>query len=170
MSESLKGGTMSCPLLDQVFTAAGNQPQPLPLQIELGVLQGGIIIAGSMPTVSGSGQLLYTPFHRLNFPNSPFHFIAPPIFSGVIHCTASWQTPQGAQSSPQDVTVQIASPFLFAGKYSVSLSTSAEAAIPIIGSFEPTCSYIFGENHGSLTGLLGETPVKINLIVHPKPL
>ena len=161
---------MSCPLLDQVFTAAGNQPQPLPLQTELGVLQGGIIIAGSMPTVSGSGQLLYTPFHRLNFPNSPFHFIAPPIFSGVIHCTASWQTPQGPQSSPQDVTVQIASPFLFAGKYSVSLSTSAEAAIPIIGSFEPTCSYIFGENHGSLTGLLGETPVKINLIVHPKPL
>src|ERR1700735_2117309 len=152
---------MSCPLLDQVSTAARNQPQPLPLQIELGVLQGGIIIAGSMPTVSGSGQLLYTPFHRVGFPNSPLLVFAPPIFSGIIHCTASWQTPQGPQASPQDVTVQIASPFLLAAKYSVSLSTSAEAAIPINGTFEPTCNYIFGERHGSLTGLLGETPVKI---------
>src|SRR5580658_10281494 len=136
---------MSCPLLDYVFTAAGNEAQPSPLQIGLGVEKGGIIIAGSMPTISGSGQLLYTPYHRVSFPNSPFHFFAPPIFSGVIACTASWQTSEGPQSSPQDVTVQIATPFLFAGTYSVSLSTSAEAAIPINGSFKPTCNYIFGE-------------------------
>jgi hypothetical protein len=161
---------MSCPLLDQVFAAAGNQAPALPLQIGLGVLKGGIIIAGSMPTISGSGELLYTPFHQVFFTNSPFHFFAPPIFSGVIHCTASWQTPQGPQSSPQDVTVQIASPFLFAGSYSVSLSTAAGAAIPINGSFEPTCKYIFGETHGSLTGLLAESPVNINLAVHPRPL
>lgn len=162
---------MSCPLLDYVFTGAGNEAQPSPLQIELGVeIEDIILIDESMPTISGSGQLLYTPFHRVNFPNSPFHFFAPPIFSGVIACTASWQTPEGPKSSSQDVTVQIASPFLFASEYSVSLSTSAEAAIPINGSFEPTCNYIFGENHGSLTGDLAESPVKINLIVHPKPL
>jgi hypothetical protein len=162
---------MSCPLLDYVFTAAGNEAQPSPLQIELGVEIGDMILIDmSMPTISGSGGLLYTPRHRVNFPNSPFHFPAPPIFSGVIACTASWQTPEGPRSSPQDVTVQIASPFLFAGEYSVSLTTSAEAAVHINGSFEPTCNYILGENHGNLTGNVGGSPIKIILIVHPKPL
>jgi hypothetical protein len=161
---------MSCPLLDHVFAAAANEAQPLPLQVELGIQIGGIIVLGSMPTIAGSGQLRYTPIHRIGLPNSPFHFLAPPLFGGVIQCTASWQTPQGLQSYPQDVTIQIAAPFIFSDAYSISLSTSAEAAMPFNGSFKPICApYLVTENHGSLTGLVGESSVKMNLIVHPQP-
>jgi hypothetical protein len=155
---------MSCPLLEYVFTSAAKEAPPSPLEVQLYVQQGGIIIAGSMPTLTGSGSLAYTPYHLITFANSPFHFYGPPFFSGVIPCTATWQTPQGQQSSPQDVTIQIAAPFLLTGAYSVSLTSSTGAGIPINGTFEPSdCTWLYGENHGSLTGFIPESPIKMYL-------
>lgn len=160
---------MSCPLLDQVFAAAGNQAPALPLQIGLGILKGGIIIAGSMPTISGSGESCFTPLSPGLFYEFTVSFLRAPHLqrSHPLHRklagTGRAAIPSTGRHRPDRVA------FLFAGSYSVSLSTSAGAAIPISDSFEPTCKYIFGDPwkpHRAPRRI----PVNINLVVHPRPL
>jgi hypothetical protein len=155
---------MPCLLLDYVFAAATRENPPSPIQVELTIQQGGIIINNSNPTLAGSGPLAYTPWHRINFPNSPFFFYAPPLYSGVIPCTATWQTPQGPQTAPQDVTVQIASPFVMSLAYSISLSSPTEIPVDANGAVRDfNCRYTLGKSFGSIEGLLGESPVQMGI-------
>ena len=162
---------MSCPLLEYVFAQVATYTPPFPLEVGLDIQGFGIIVEGSMPTLSGTGQLLYTPAHWVTFSHSLFRFFVPPSFRGTLACEATFQNPGGPQSYPEDVTVQIAPPYWGSSSYSISIETAADAKLSINGTFVPDCNlYIWGKGSGSLTGFIPETPIEMWLRFPPHPL
>jgi hypothetical protein len=148
---------MACPLLDQLFAWANQQPGNPSIEVDLTTYTDQELPHRQFERGHGEGRLQYHQGKWIKIGEFGPWYSAPAFFTG----TVSYGTGSGAQT--EDVTVQIAAPSAFMLNATYSVTFLPKEGL-LTGSFTPTCQPVNpAEIGGVITGFASGVSVMMSL-------